>query len=189
MASGEKTTGQRKLRESARSHLALIEEIRGKGQWPAEETLLSALRAVIAASDKAQRKTTREFAGRLARGAVVIGDLDTEPEAVKLWRPFGSATEKAIRRDGQVIDTSGKYRILDVVSHSDTCCVSFEQIEAGSEAWRNGEVLLIDAEDPINCPALLLPRLNVPAGSISEALSRHFDAPVSPVALVAENKF
>src|ERR1039458_5387951 len=183
MATGEQPTSQRKLRETARTKLAQIEACRAVSQWTNEGTLRDALKAVAAASVRARSKTIREFAGRLAQEAIVIGDLDTDPEAVKLWRPLAGSS--SMRRDGQIIDSSGEYKVLGVVSYSDTCCVTAEQATQADETWREGDVLLIDTEEPINCPALLLPRHDVPVQWIGKALSRHFETTVSQPELVA----
>jgi hypothetical protein len=180
----EKPTSQRKLRETARTKLAQIEEVRSAGQYIDDQTLREALKAVVAASVKATLRVTSEFAGRLAREAIVIGDLDADPETVRLWRPFTSGSEHSIRRDGQLIDVGGEYQVLDIVSHRDTCCVDDEQVAAAGDAWFDGGVLLIDAEEPINCPALLLPRRNIPAEWVGEALGRHFQTTVSQPELV-----
>ncbi len=185
MTTGEILPSQRRLRETARAKLTRIEEDRSAGQYPSEEVLREALTAVSVAAVRATPKTIGEFTSRLAKEAVVVGDLKTDPEGIRLWRPFTTGSGRSTRRDGQIIDTSGEYQVLDIASQGDSCCVTRDQATQADEAWRAGEVLLIDHEEPVNCPALLLPRRNVPAQWIGEALGRHFQAPVSSPELVA----
>jgi hypothetical protein len=188
MTTGEKPLGQRKLRQSARAKLAQLAQHRAESGFNYDEDVRNALSSVIAASRKARPVTTEEFRGHLALEGVVIGNLATDPDSVKLWRPTGQieGSPSISRRDGRIIDTEESEAVaLHIASRGDTCCVSFQEATEADKIWEDGGVLITNPNSENNWPALVLPRRNVPIAWIGEALSRHFNTQVSPPELVA----
>lgn len=172
MAFGPESTNPRERRAYAHAKLAKLRDPGTLGNTWHCDAVDEALLAVKAASGT-RKGNSSGFAGRLAKEAVIIGDLETTPQDVKLWLPRFKARGQG-RVDGYLTD-GNEHEVLDVASHGDRCCVSPEEAVQADETWSEGSVLATNMNWEDNRPALVLPRRSVSAQWIGEALSRHYE--------------
>jgi hypothetical protein len=186
MAFGKESLNPRERRAMAHVKLARLKQAGYPGGPTVSDTLDEALQAVVAASNTTKGKTSG-FADRLAKEAVVVGDLASEhPEDVKLWYPRTNWSDgRSMRVDGYYTD-GVNHEVLDITGTVDKCCVTTEQAAQADAAWHEGQVLHTNANWEDDRPALVLaqPRISNPA--MGEALSRHFQTTVSNPGAVSQ---
>lgn len=173
IAFSEQSSDQRQRRALAHSRLAQLDLMGKAGERPASEVLDDAFRAVLAASTTT-KSPTEEYAGRLGKVGIIMGDLSAGPDSgVQLWVPRTYFGQRSIRLDGYVTDGQ-KHKVLDIAALGDTCCVTTEEGAEAAELWSQGEVLLTNTEQRENRPTLVVPEQFIPPEIVDIALRRHF---------------
>jgi hypothetical protein len=176
MAFGANSTNPRERRAYAHAKLAHIKEAGYAGKQSVSDALDEALQAVVAASGTQKGKMSG-FVGRLAKEAVVVGDLAGDsPETVKLWGPRTNWSGRTPRLDGYYTDGIN-HEVLDIQGST---------AQEPTEVWENGGVLHANADWEDELPSLVLAQPRMSNLAIAEALSRHFQAAVTDPAQIVQ---